>query len=62
MVSIFTRIQICSGFEALKERKNFQDLASKKGIASSQISRRVDEFKGGAICVFSKDMYSPKKD
>ncbi|MGL5428588.1 MAG: transposase, partial [Cetobacterium sp.] len=31
--------------EALKERKTLQEIASENGIAPSQISRWVDEFK-----------------
>jgi len=47
--------------EALKERKTLQELASEKGIAPSQISRWVDEFKSSGISIFSKDMSSSKK-
>ncbi|MEG0236525.1 transposase [Cetobacterium sp.] len=47
--------------EALKERKTLQELASKKGIVPSQISRWVDEFKSSGISIFSKDMFSSKK-
>ncbi|MGL5356025.1 MAG: transposase [Cetobacterium sp.] len=47
--------------EALKERKTLQEIASENGIAPSQISRWVDEFKSVGISVFSKDMSSSKK-
>ncbi|MGL5050646.1 MAG: transposase [Fusobacteriaceae bacterium] len=47
--------------EALKERKTLQEIASENGIAPSQISRLVDEFKSAGISVFSKDMFSSKK-
>ncbi|MGL5056161.1 MAG: transposase, partial [Fusobacteriaceae bacterium] len=40
--------------EALKERKTLQEIASENGIAPSQISRWVDEFKGRASLFFLK--------
>lgn len=47
--------------EALKERETLQEMASKHGIAPSQISRWVDEFKSNGAAVFSKDNKSAKR-
>ncbi|MGL5950180.1 MAG: transposase [Cetobacterium sp.] len=47
--------------EALKERKTLQEIASEHGIAPSQISRWVDEFKSSGSEVFSRDNKSAKR-
>lgn len=47
--------------EALKERKTLQEIASEHGIAPSQISRWVDDFKYSGAEVFSKDNKSAKR-
>ncbi|MGL5050185.1 MAG: transposase [Fusobacteriaceae bacterium] len=47
--------------EALKERKTLQEIASENGIAPSQISRWVDEFKWRASLFFLKTCLALKK-
>lgn len=47
--------------EAIKERETLQEIATKNGIASSQISRWVDEFKSNGSEVFTKDNSKAKK-
>lgn len=47
--------------EALKERETLQEIASKNGIAPSQITRWVDEFKSNGSNVFQHTNRDAKK-